>query len=254
MQAMIFAAGLGTRLRPLTDTMPKALVEVGGKPLIGHVMEKLIGAGVGRVVVNVHHFADQIVGYLHANGDFGIDIRISDESGKLLDTGGGIRKAAALFDTGSPVLIHNVDILSDIDVRSFYRYACERCCDALLLVSSRRTSRYLLFDDDMRLAGWTNTDTGEVRGASPSLATFRHTLDEYAFSGVHVFSPSLFPLMDVYPEKFGIMDFYLDVCADAGIYGYVDESLQLLDVGKPEAIAAATEFLQRNTLLPDSLS
>lgn len=171
MQAMIFAAGLGTRLRPLTDKMPKALVEVDGKPLIEHVIEKLRKSGFTSIVVNVHHFSNQIIDYLNAH-DFGVDIRISDETDKLLDTGGGLRKAAHLFNPDEQVLIHNVDILSNADLRTFYEqgplmtnYATggKMKAAATLLVSWRKTKRYLLFDADMRLVGWTNIETGEVK-------------------------------------------------------------------------------------------
>ena len=157
-QAMIFAAGLGTRLKPLTDTMPKALVRVGGQPLLWHVINKLKLAGYERIVVNVHHFAGMIVDYLKANDNFGLDIRISDESAMLLETGGGIKKALPLFDPSEPILIHNVDILSDLDLTALPTDA------PLLVVSQRQTKRYLMFDDDMRLQGWTNIETGEVKG------------------------------------------------------------------------------------------
>ena len=132
---MIFAAGLGTRLKPLTDTKPKALVEVGGKPLLWHVIHRLRQAGFGRIVINVHHFASQIVDYVHAHDDFGLDIRISNEQETLLDTGGGIRHAASLFDADSPVLIHNVDILSSVDLKQLYEAAGD--ADAALLVPPR---------------------------------------------------------------------------------------------------------------------
>lgn len=157
-QAMIFAAGLGTRLKPLTDTMPKALVPVGGQPLLYHVVMRLKEAGFERIVVNVHHFADQIIDYLKVNENFGLDIRISDEREQLLETGGGIKKAMPLFDPNSPILIHNVDILSNLDLRRLPMDA------PLLVVSQRQTKRYLLFDDDMRLQGWTNIETGELKG------------------------------------------------------------------------------------------
>ena len=142
-QAMIFAAGLGTRLKPLTDTMPKALVPVAGQPLLWHVVQKLSAAGFERIVVNVHHFAQQIVDYLQANDRFGLDIRISDETDGLLETGGGIKKALPLFDQDSPVLIHNVDILSNADLATCYSLVEQRAPEALLLVSSRKTKRYL---------------------------------------------------------------------------------------------------------------
>lgn len=235
-QAMIFAAGLGTRLKPLTDTMPKALVRVGGEPLLHHVVMNLRAAGFDRIVVNVHHFARQIVDYLAANGNFGIDIRVSDESDALLDTGGGIRKAAPLFNPDEPILIHNVDIMSNVNLAKFYASAKEH--DATLLVSDRQTSRYLTFTDRMRLSGWINTKTGETRGPAPYGT--RH-----AFSGIHVFSPRLFPLMEGFGDKFGIIDFYLKACATADIHGCVKPDLRLLDVGKPDTLREAETFVKQ---------
>lgn len=239
MQAMIFAAGLGTRLKPLTDTMPKALVRVDGIPLIEHVAEKMKCAGVERIVVNVHHFAGQVISFLHDNGNFGMDIRISDESDMLLDTGGGIKKALPMFIPDEPVLIHNVDILSNVDLR--WLYEKHDGADATLLVSRRVTKRYLLFADDMRLVGWTNVETGEVKSPYPGLDVSDCRM--FAFSGIHVFSPRLFPLMDGFPEKFGIIDFYLRVCDTVVIRGCVKEDLKLLDVGKLDTLAAAEKFL-----------
>ena len=241
-QAMIFAAGLGTRLKPLTDTMPKALVPVGGKPLIEHVVEKLKVAGAEKMVVNVHHFARQVVDYLQENGNFGVDISISDESAKLLDTGGGLKKAAPLFMPNAPVLIHNVDILSNVDLRWLYENG--EAADATLLVSERKTKRYLLFNDDMRLVGWTNIETGEVK--SPYKGLNVSSCKMYAFSGIHVFSPRLFPLMDNFPDKFGIIDFYLKVCGEAVIKGCLKPDLRLLDVGKLDTLAEAERFLAEN--------
>lgn len=239
MQAMIFAAGLGTRLKPLTDTMPKALVRVDGIPLIEHVAEKMKCAGVERIVVNVHHFAGQVISFLHDNGNFGMDIRISDESDMLLDTGGGIKKALPMFIPDEPVLIHNVDILSNVDLR--WLYEKHDGADATLLVSRRVTKRYLLFADDMRLVGWTNVETGEVKSPYPGLDVSDCRM--FAFSGIHVFSTRLFPLMDGFPEKFGIIDFYLRVCDTVVIRGCVKEDLKLLDVGKLDTLAAAEKFL-----------
>lgn len=246
MQAMIFAAGLGTRLKPLTDTMPKALVSVGGEPLIRRVLRRLADAGVDRVVVNVHHFASQITQYLSENRNFGLDIAISDETGGLLETGGGIKHAARLFDAESPVLIHNVDILSNVNLRKFYNIAAESevaatPVDAVLLVSWRKTKRYLLFDDDMRLVGWTNIETGEVKSPYPELDPRKCRM--YAFAGIHVISPRMFPLMDDFPEKFSIIDFYLNTCATHNIKGYVKDDLKLMDIGKLDTLAQAETFL-----------
>jgi NDP-sugar pyrophosphorylase family protein len=245
-QAMVFAAGLGTRLKPLTDTMPKALVRVGGQPLLWHVIMKLKAAGYERIVVNVHHFAQQIVDYLSANDNFGLDIRISDETSGLLETGGGIRKAMPLFDPASPILIHNVDILTGglsllCETRKAQR-DCPLCedaphPDALLLVSERKTKRYLLFDDEMRLQGWTNIETGELRGRTGER--------RLAFSGIHVLWPTIFPLLEQMPERFPIMDFYLKVCADCLIRGYEQKDLRLLDVGKLDTLDQANEFITK---------
>lgn len=260
---MIFAAGLGTRLKPLTDTMPKALVRVGGEPLIKRVIMNLAAAGVDRIVVNVHHFAEQIIDYLKDNDNFGLDIRISDETAGLLETGGGIKKAAPLFDPAAPILIHNVDILSNVNLSEFYQIASRseeseggsekgrvkseesNCCgavDAVLLVSWRKTKRYLLFNDDMKLVGWTNIETGEVRSPYPELNPKECRM--YAFAGIHALSPRLLKMMDEFPDRFGIIDFYLKACASHNIKGYVKDDLKLMDIGKLDTLAQAEEFLK----------
>lgn len=170
MQAMIFAAGLGTRLKPLTDTMPKALVPLCGKPLLEHLLQKMEAAGVGRAVINIHHFAGMIREFVRQHPRPGMDIRFSDETDLLRDTGGGIRHALPLFDAQQPVLVHNADIVSNLDLRRFY--AAHRPDSlATLLVSPRTSSRYLLFDGNGLLAGWMNTRTGEVRSPRPELRT-----------------------------------------------------------------------------------
>ena len=226
---MIFAAGLGTRLKPLTDTMPKALVRVGGRPLLWHVLMKLRAAGYERIVINVHHFAQQIVDYIGAHQSFGLDIRFSDETGGLLETGGGIKKALPLFNPSEPVLIHNVDILSNLDLGALPVDA------PLLVVSRRQTKRYLQFDDSMRLVGWKNVETGEVKGREA---------ESLAFSGIHVFHPALAPLLAGWPDRFPIMDFYLKACADHLIRGYEAPGLRLLDVGKLDTLEAAEIFIK----------
>ena len=246
MQAMIFAAGMGTRLKPLTDTMPKALVTVGGQPLIRRVIARLKEAGATRIVVNVHHFANQIVSYLHDNDNFGTDIRISDETAQLLETGGGIKKAAPLFKADEPILIHNVDILSNVDLSKLYTLASveeegKAKADAVVLVSNRVTKRYLLFDDDMNLVGWTNVETGEVKSPYPQLDVAK--CQRFAFAGIHVVSPRLFKLMDTFPDKFGIIDFYLSICATHHVRGYVKTDLKLMDIGKLDTLHQAEAFL-----------
>jgi N-acetyl-alpha-D-muramate 1-phosphate uridylyltransferase len=239
MQAMIFAAGLGTRLKPLTDRIPKALVRVGDQTLLERVITNLRQSGADEIVVNVHHFAQQIKDFLAEHNNFDTDIRISDESNMLLDTGGGLKKAASLFDRSEPVLIHNVDILNNVDLRRFYQDHLNH--DATLLVSNRKTSRYLLFDNANRLVGWTNIQTGEVRSPYANINPSDYQM--FAFSGIHCFSPRLFPFMSSFPEKFGIIDFYLKVCDKVEIYGEVKNDLKLMDVGKLDTISQAEEFL-----------
>lgn len=239
MQAFLLAAGLGTRLKPLTDTMPKALVPVKETPLLRHITDKLISSGATRIVVNTHHFAEQIVSYVALQEDWD-NVIISDESNALLDTGGGLKKAQTLFHADSPILIHNVDIISNANLNQLIVAHKEH--DVTLLVSNRTTNRYLLFNEEMRLVGWTNTTTGEVRSPYPNLdLTKCHKL---AFSGIHVFSPQLFPMMEDYPEKFPIMDFYLNHCHEIKIYGVIQHNLQLLDVGKCDTLIAAEKFIE----------
>lgn len=238
---MIFAAGLGTRLKPLTDSMPKALVPVGGRPLIDHVLHKLEMTDVKKVVVNVHHFSSQIVDYLDRHAPANIDIRISDESKQLLETGGGIKKARPLFDNSEPILIHNVDILSNACLDSLYNVKA----DAVLLVSDRLSSRRLLFDDEQRLVGWKNMITGEMKSPFSWVkkADDDNQLRRLAFSGIHLFSPTLFPLMDEWPERFPIVDFYLKACAQKEIKAVIQQDLRLLDVGKIDSLTQAEQFL-----------
>jgi len=164
MKAMIFAAGLGSRLKPLTDTMPKALVPVAGRPMLEHVILKLKAFGFTEIVINIHHFGEQILEFLKVNDNFGLTIHISDERDVLLDTGGGIRKASSFFENSDePFLVHNVDILSNVDLKELYDYHLQTDGLATLLVSQRKTSRYLLLDAEKRLCGWINKDTGQVK-------------------------------------------------------------------------------------------
>ena len=252
---MIFAAGLGTRLKPLTDTMPKALVPVGGKPLIDLIIHRLHEQGYNRFVVNIHHFAQMIVDHV-AQQDYAPLVRFSDESDQLLETGGGLKKAQGLFDDQTPILIHNVDILDNVDYGWFSRQHLPEE-DAVLLVSHRQTKRYLLFDSGMRLMGWINRETGEVKSPFPWLReadvaidddlnvvvnTLHSPLHAFAFSGIHSFSPRLFPLMGRFPDRFPIIDFYLSVCHRSKIMGVVKNDLQMLDVGKLDSLEAAERF------------
>ena len=240
---MIFAAGLGTRLKPLTDHMPKALVPVAGKPMLEHVIGKLKAAGFDEIVINVHHFAYQIIDFLKEKDNFGIQIWISDETEELLDTGGGIKKAAHFFD--EPFLVHNADILSNVDLRALYEHHLSSGNDATLLVSPRKTVRYLLFDEGNRLCGWINKDTLQTK---PEGFIYQPEIQkEYAFGGIHIISPTLFKhIGDEWTGKFSIMDFYLQTCKKARLGGYAKEDLQLIDIGKPDTLAKAEEFIRQN--------
>lgn len=240
---MIFAAGLGTRLKPLTDHMPKALVPVAGKPMLEHVINKLISEGVDEIVINVHHFAQQIIDFLKAKNNFGIKIWISDETDELLDTGGGIKKAAPYFN--EPFLVHNADILSNVDLKALYEYHLTSGNDATLLVSPRKTVRYLMFDETNRLRGWINKDTLQTKPEGFVYQPERQK--EYAFGGIHVISPTLFKYMgDEWNGKFSIMDFYLKTCQKVQLGGYIKEDLQLIDIGKLDTLAKAEDFIRQN--------
>lgn len=243
---MIFAAGLGSRLKPLTDTMPKALVPVAGRPMLEHVILKLRSSGVTEIVINIHHFGEQILDFLKANDDFGLTIHISDERGQLLDTGGGIKKARPFLDTSDePFLVHNVDILSDVNLKDVYDCHLQNGSVATLLASRRKTSRYLLFDADKKLCGWINKDTGISKPEGFHYDESLH--QEYAFSGIHVLSPAIFRLLDTprWEGKFSIMDFYLATCRQTDFLGYLTHDLQLIDIGKPETLAKAEDFCAR---------
>jgi len=247
MKAMIFA-GLGSRLKPLTDTMPKALVPVAGCPMLEHVILKLKASGFTEIVINIHHFGEQIIDFLKTNNDFGLTIHISDERDRLLDTGGGIRKARLFFEnSGEPFLVHNVDILSDMNLKELYDFHMQSGSVATLLASRRTTSRYLLFNTERKLRGWINKDTGQVKpeGFHYDESLYR----EYAFSGIHVFSPAVFRLMEAprWEGKFSIMDFYLATCGQTDYSGYLAEKLELIDIGKPETLARAEEFVKKLT-------
>lgn len=245
MQAMIFAAGLGTRLYPLTLTKPKALVEVGGYPMLRLVIEKMKAAGISRIVVNVHHFADMIIDYLRQNDNFGVDISISDERQLLLDTGGGLLAARNLFSEKEPILIHNADILTDFDLAGMIDRHEITGADATLLTSDRASSRYLLFDNKNRMSGWTNIKTNEVKPADLDIAG----LSRKAFGGVHIVSPAIFNSLESYrkairSEVFSITPFYISSCADLDLRGYQPYSNYCwFDIGKPENLELARQHV-----------
>ena len=248
-QAMILAAGLGTRLKPLTDTMPKALVPVSGRPLLDINIRRLMEQGYDRFVVNIHHFAQQIIDFVKEQ-DYAPLVHFSDETDQLLETGGGLKKAQGLFRDDQPILIHNVDILDNVNYDWFARQH-QPDEDAVLLVSQRKTKRYLLFDNAMHLMGWKNIETSEIKSPyeyvrRTGLSQHGEELNMFAFSGIHSFSPRLFPLMERFPERFPIIDFYLSVCHRAPIVGLVKPDLQLMDVGKLDTLHEADAFFETN--------
>ncbi|HRZ98686.1 MAG TPA: nucleotidyltransferase family protein [Paludibacter sp.] len=240
MKAMIFAAGLGTRLKPITDHLPKALVPIAGKPLLEHIILKLIHSGFDEIIVNVHHFPELIIDFLKSKNNFGIRIEISDELDQLLDTGGGIRKAAWFFDDGKPFLVHNVDILSNIDVEVLYQKHLQTHSLATLVVSQRNTFRYLLFDDDLKLKGWINEKSGELK---PAGFKNPHLYTKLAFSGIQVLSPEIFELMNELPPKFPVMDFYLSNAKTQQITGFIPDNYRMMDVGKLDVLDEAEKYL-----------
>lgn len=243
MKAMIFAAGMGTRLKPMTDNTPKALIPIGGKPMLEHLIVKLKKAGFSELVINIHHEGQQIIDFLAANDNFGVHIDISDERNYLLDTGGGIKNAARFLEGNEPFLVHNVDIISNVDLGQLYETHMQTNPLATLLVSKRNTSRYLLFNDKNQLCGWRNHETGEVKSYYPDFDPALY--NEYAFGGIHVLSPEIFEWMDEWTGKFPIINFYLSICAKTNLQAYPLDNLQLLDIGKPEALAKAEEWLEQ---------
>ena len=235
MVGMIFAAGLGTRLKPLTDTMPKALVPLADKPLLQWQVEKLHDAGITDIIVNVHHFPDQIIDTVRANQGWGCNITISDERDMLLDTGGGLKKAIWLLMDNEPILACNVDILSNIDLDAFLN-SYDPSTLGSLVVSDRQTQRYLCFDAQNTLCGWTNIKTGELKGKDG-----RHL----AFSGMQILSPDALALLNEMPEeKFSMIDFYLHVMEKLPLQAYIPSDYQMMDVGKIDQIEEAERFAE----------
>lgn len=239
MKAMIFAAGLGTRLLGETADKPKALVEVGGKTLLEHAIEKVKTCPVSKIVVNVHHFAESVKSFV-AGRDFGVPVIISDESQKLLDTGGGLKKAAPLLRESYPILLYNVDILSSIDLNAVIAEHRKTGTLATLVVRDRETTRYLKIDANNRLVGWVNKKTGETRISRPEeFGSAR----EVAFSGIHVISPEF---LDLLPgeDRFSILDVYLELAKTKDIKVFWDESDMWMDVGKPEQLEEARNIFR----------
>ena len=241
MKAMIFAAGLGTRLRPLTDTRPKALTEVGGITLLENAILQLKKASVTEIIVNVHHLAEQIADYLTQNDNFGLKIVLSDETEQLLDTGGGLKKAAWFFDDQKPFFVLNADIVSDLDLSDLYQKHLQSRAMATLATQFRTTSRYLLFDENDELQGWLNTQSGEVRISRPK----RREMQMRSFSGIQVLNPAIFQFFPEDKTVFSSIDLFLRAAAMETVKNYRHDEGQWVDVGRVEAIAKANEVLQQ---------
>jgi NDP-sugar pyrophosphorylase family protein len=241
MKAMILAAGLGTRLKPFTDKHPKALAMVNGKSLLQRNIEYLQKIGITEVLVNVHHFADQIVDAINTNNGWGSTVTISDETDAVLETGGGLKKAAWYFKNETSFLLINADILTNLDLDALVVQHTNTGALATLAVSDRNSSRYFLFDEAGKLCGWKNQNTGEYKPVHLNDSNTEH-LQAKAFSGIQVIDTKLLALMQR-EGKFSMVDVYLDLCATHTILAYDHTGATLLDVGKPESLAlAATLF------------
>jgi len=244
MKAMIFAAGLGTRLKEKTQNKPKALVDIGGKTLLQHSIEKLKNEGISEIVVNIHHFSGLMRNYIE-NKDFGIPIIISDETNELLETGGGLKKATSLLQGTDAVLLYNVDVLTNLNLSEVVQIHKKSNALVTLVVRKRETQRYFKFDDDKKLVGWKNKKTGEQKISVPE--NFEHA-KEMAFSGIHIIEPEAFKFL---PEEkqFSITNWYLELAKNHIIKGYFDNCDFWMDVGKPEQLEIARKYYQNNTSL-----
>lgn len=235
MKAMIFAAGLGTRFKPWTDKHPKALAIINGKSLLERNILYLQRAGIFEVLVNVHHFAEQVIDAIVTNDGWGSKISISEEIDEVLETGGGLKKAAWFLSDG-PFALMNADILTDLKLDSMINFHKRHEPLATLAVTNRESSRYFLFDEEDQLRGWRNVKTGEERwvGNAPQ----NHNATNKAFSGIHIISPEIFPLMKQ-QGKFSIVDVYLELAASHQILGFDHSGSKLVDVGRQDAVAVA---------------
>lgn len=241
MKAMILAAGLGTRLRPFTNTKPKALLQVGPYTLLEFAIKKLKKHGFNDIIINLHHLADSVVEYLAVNNSFGCRIHFSYELDELLDTGGGIKNAAPFFTNGENAskafLVYNADIVSDINLTRVYDFHLESSNLATVVVRRRESSRYLLFDEYMQLTEWQNT----AKGLRKIVRLTEKPPRPFAFSGIHVINPEIFSLFPT-GKVFSIIDAYLEIGKNHRIGGYVDENPLFADAGKPESFKVAGEI------------
>jgi NDP-sugar pyrophosphorylase family protein len=242
MKAMIYAAGLGTRLQPITVSKPKALVEIAGIPMLGRLIERLKAFNTDQIIINTHHFREQIKEYLDRNQAFDIEIVLSEEHDELLETGGGLAKARWFLDGNDPFLIHNVDILSDINLFDMLHFHNQRKPLVSLAVRNRFSTRYLLFNEQMALKGWMNNKTGEK-----ILVDRRSTsLKQLAFSGIHIVNPDIFRyITEIKPYR--IIDKYLDISGKEHIAGFEHASGYWIDMGTPEGLQDAEIRLSKNS-------
>ncbi len=236
---MVFAAGLGTRLRPLTNNKPKALVELNGKPVIEHIIRKLVQHNFNEIIVNVHHFSLQMINFLENLNIPGLRIAISDESGQLLDTGGGLNKAGWFFNDGNPFLIYNVDIISSIDLTKLYTAHIKSTAEVTLVVSNRNSDRVLLFDVEGQFCGWRNNKTKEQNIVRNPVSE----LKQFPFSGIHVMNPNILDLIEE-EGRFSIIELYLRLAKLTRISYYYHENDFWIDIGKPENIEKAEHWLK----------
>jgi MurNAc alpha-1-phosphate uridylyltransferase len=236
MKAMIFSAGLGTRFKPWTDKHPKALAIVNGKSLLQRNIEYLQQYGITDVVVNVHHFADQIINAVKENNGWGSNIVISDETKEVLETGGGLLKAKDLLESDQPFITLNVDILTDLDLNKLIAFHRQHKPLVSFGITNRETSRYFLFDENDRLCGWRNVKTNEEK-----ISINKQNLQQKAYSCVVVFQPEIFSFIRQ-RGKFSLTETYLDLAAEHTILGYNHSGDKLVDVGKPESIARAEKL------------
>ncbi|MCC6287160.1 MAG: NTP transferase domain-containing protein [Chitinophagaceae bacterium] len=234
--AMIFAAGLGTRLKPWTDHHPKALALVNGKPLLQRNIEYLNSFGINNLVINVHHFADQVIAFLEKNNNFGCAIKVSHEKEEALETGGGLKYAEPMLQNAKRFLIMNADILTDLNIAAMLQHHLTHNPLATLAVTNRSSSRCFLFNEKHLLCGWQNNKTGEER-----IAVLSSLNIPMAFSGIHIIEQSIFPLITE-TGKFSMVDLYLRLCKEQHIIGYNHSNDILVDVGKPESIAIAEKY------------
>ncbi|MBK7173449.1 MAG: nucleotidyltransferase family protein [Bacteroidales bacterium] len=239
MKAMIFAAGLGTRLHPFTEKQPKALVKVGNTTMLELVIHQLKHAGVTDIIINVHHFADQLIDFIKANNNFDLHIEVSEEREELLDTGGGLKKASWFFSDDKPFILHNVDVLSNVNLNQLLQFHKNNKALVTLAVSERTSSRYFLFDNAMKLSGWENTRTNQEIIVDSKAGN----LHRYAFSGIHIIDPSIFGMIQE-AGRFSLIDLYLRLAGNNLIQGIAHDAGDWIDMGKPADLEKAALLIR----------